>query len=387
VSRRRLAAAALALALCGYPAGRAAASGEREAELQALRAAVAESRERVARFESQGRGLLDALESIDRAVGELARGLERSRRAAASAERDLARIRSETRGIESRLTQLRRAMAARSVGLYKAGELGALPVLFAADGLRDLLSRIYALRRLLAHDAKLLARFQREMEALRAARERALQAERAHELAVAEIEERREGLVSEQAVKRQLLARARADRTRERGLLIEFETAARGLEAALSNLDAGGAVAGAAPGSFAASRGKLPPPVAGRVVRRFGRAVDSEFLTETFRKGVDYEAELGTPVRAVAPGRVRFAGWFSGYGKLVILDHGDDYFSVHGHLDSIDVAVGDAVEAGGRLGRVGETGSLYGPRLYFELRRGRQPLDPAGWLAAGTGVE
>jgi septal ring factor EnvC (AmiA/AmiB activator) len=122
--------------------------------------------------------------------------------------------------------------------------------------------------------------------------------------------------------------------------------------------------------------------VDGRVVRGFGREVDAEFRTETFRKGIEFEAELGDPVRAVAPGRVGYAGWFRGYGKLVILDHGADYFTVSGHLAEIAVSPGAAVAAGDPIGTVGDTGSLAGPRLYFEIRRGREPLDPDQWLEA-----
>ena len=85
----------------------------------------------------------------------------------------------------------------------------------------------------------------------------------------------------------------------------------------------------------------------------------------------------------MAPGHVRFAGWFSGYGQLVIVDHGDDYFTVFGHLESIDVEPGAAVGLGQQIGAVGETGSLEGPKLYFEVRRGGQPLDPREWLAMG----
>ena len=86
-------------------------------------------------------------------------------------------------------------------------------------------------------------------------------------------------------------------------------------------------------------------------------------------------------MHAVAAGRVRYAGRFRGYGNVVILDHGADYFSVSAHLDRIDVALGEPVEAGGALGTVGETGSLEGPQLYFELRRGGEALDPSEWLA------
>ena len=67
----------------------------------------------------------------------------------------------------------------------------------------------------------------------------------------------------------------------------------------------------------------------------------------------------------------------------MILDHGDEYFSVSGHLRDIEVDLGASVAAGARIGTVGDTGSLDGPKLYFELRSGSQPLDPRGWLAAG----
>ncbi len=86
-------------------------------------------------------------------------------------------------------------------------------------------------------------------------------------------------------------------------------------------------------------------------------------------------------MRSVSIGEVRFAGWFRGYGKIVILDHGDQYFTVSGHLSEIFVEVGDVVDEKTTIGSVGETGSLSGPNLYFEIRRGSEPLNPGDWLA------
>ena len=113
---------------------------------------------------------------------------------------------------------------------------------------------------------------------------------------------------------------------------------------------------------------------------RFGKVVDPEFQTTTFRSGVDFGAKAGETVRSVAAGLVRFAGWFRGYGRIVIVDHGDGYHTISGHLDEIQVTVGTLVEEGESLGTVGETGSLYGPSLYFELRENGEPLDPEPWL-------
>ena len=119
--------------------------------------------------------------------------------------------------------------------------------------------------------------------------------------------------------------------------------------------------------------------------RDFRKVVDAEFRTETFRTGVEFDAAVGDSVRAVAPGQVRFADWFRGYGKLVIVDHGDQYFTVSGHLSEIFVSVGDVVAEGDTIGSAGATGSLTGPSLYFEIRRGSRPPDPADWLEGGLG--
>jgi murein hydrolase activator len=98
------------------------------------------------------------------------------------------------------------------------------------------------------------------------------------------------------------------------------------------------------------------------------------------QNGVDIEAPSGAPVRAVAPGRVVHAGWFKGYGNLVIVDHGDGYHTLVAHLTAMQTAMGEEVDAGDVLGTVGDSGSLKGPYLYFEIREKGRPVDPRPWL-------
>ena len=101
---------------------------------------------------------------------------------------------------------------------------------------------------------------------------------------------------------------------------------------------------------------------------------------ELRRRHFQQRSVAGEPVYATAAGRVRFADWFRGYGRMLILDHGEGYFTVMGHLDALDVTVGQEVAAGDRVGAAGETGSLSGARLYFEIRSGADAVDPAEWL-------
>ena len=162
----------------------------------------------------------------------------------------------------------------------------------------------------------------------------------------------------------------------------QLEKAARALEETVRALGENPARRGRSlDGSgFGARRGSLRPPISARIVRGFGRVVDAEFLTQTFRKGVEFGAKTGESVRAVAPGEVRFGGWFRGYGKIVIVDHGDRYFTVYGHLSDLGVEVGAFLREGDRIGSSGETGSLTGPSLYFEIRHGSESLNPEKWL-------
>jgi septal ring factor EnvC (AmiA/AmiB activator) len=131
---------------------------------------------------------------------------------------------------------------------------------------------------------------------------------------------------------------------------------------------------------FGLLRGKLPLPVGGTVAVGFGRVVNPRFNTVTVQKGIDIRAEPGAPVRAVAAGRVAHAGWFKGYGNLVIVDHGEGFHTLVAHLASVSTAMGEEVAAGAPLGTVADGGAPLGSYLYFEIREKGRPVDPREWL-------
>lgn len=134
-------------------------------------------------------------------------------------------------------------------------------------------------------------------------------------------------------------------------------------------------------GDFARGRGALDWPVKGSVVGRFGPETHPKWGTTTMNNGIDIEAAMGTPVKAVARGRVDYTSDdYAGYGQIVILNHGDGYYTLYAHLSDILVAQGAAVEPGQTIGRVGDTGSLKGTVLHFEVRKGGGALNPQDWL-------
>ena len=116
------------------------------------------------------------------------------------------------------------------------------------------------------------------------------------------------------------------------------------------------------------------------MIRSFGRSVHPRFKTVTLNNGLNVAASLGAPVAAVADGTVEFSDDLPGFGQCVILDHGQGYYTLYAYLDGVFVDPGGEVARGQVIAEVGRPSSGEQPQLYFEVRHGRTPLDPADWL-------
>ncbi|AIS18579.1 peptidase M23 [Pseudomonas rhizosphaerae] len=130
-------------------------------------------------------------------------------------------------------------------------------------------------------------------------------------------------------------------------------------------------------GAFASARGKLPWPVDGRLLARFGETRGDDVRTKW--DGVMISAPAGSQVHAVHGGRVVFADWLRGAGLLVILDHGNGYLTLYGHNQTLLKSAGDVVKAGDAIATVGTSGGQSTPALYFAIRQQGKPTDPSQW--------
>ena len=131
---------------------------------------------------------------------------------------------------------------------------------------------------------------------------------------------------------------------------------------------------------FSGLRGKLPWPAEGKIAIPYGSSRDPQFNTPVFRSGIFIQTTDDNNAKAVHAGKVVFAEWFKGYGQLMIVNHGDGYHTLYGSLSEIFSKVGDIINSGQVIGRVGDSGVLNAPGLYFEVRYRGKPLDPLQWL-------
>ena len=132
---------------------------------------------------------------------------------------------------------------------------------------------------------------------------------------------------------------------------------------------------------FYEMKGKLAWPLDGRVIARFGVERHRQFNTIVMNNGIEIApTDKKAAIKALHAGKVVFADYFQGYGNLIILDHGLNYYTLYGHCAEFLVAKGDFVREDQPIASVGDSGSLKGPCLYLEIRYRAKPLDPLQWL-------
>jgi septal ring factor EnvC (AmiA/AmiB activator) len=404
-------AAALALALAGAPAAaqkrEGADIGEKQQDLKQTQKRLNEERQKAADAKKREAGLLTELESIDKRVTDKRRQVVTLDGRIKKAQADIGDFQADIRKLGRQRLGQEEVLERRLRALYKLeAQGGALPLLLSGDDPVAKAVQLRHLTTLATVDARLIREYRVTSEGL-AERKSRLEARQKDLTGLrSEIDEERAEADREAARRQVLLARVKDERAYHDRMVGELSEAAKRLEAFIRDLQekqrrAAAARAAAKPAAptvrssppspsisapavsgtgFASLRGRLAWPADGRVVGEYGAQVHPRFGTKTFRNGIDIDVAEGSNITAVAAGQVLYTGWFRGYGNLIIVDHGGEYYTLYAHASNIRVAEGDEVKQGQAIGTVGDTGSLQGPRLYFEVRHGGRPQDPAQWL-------
>ncbi|HEV8617503.1 MAG TPA: peptidoglycan DD-metalloendopeptidase family protein [Methylomirabilota bacterium] len=360
-------------------------------KLQQTEQQIREERRKAADARARETSVLAELDQIENRLADKQREMVRLDTRIRKAQGDVASLRTEIRHLEVQRSGQEQALARRLLAMYKVrAQGGALPIILSGE---DPVSRAVTVRHLTslaALDARLIQEYRGTSGRLEDRRGR--EETRQRELASLRSDaEREQTEVDREAAKRRaLLARVRDERVYHERMVGELTEAARRLEAFIRDLQSRQrrlaripppkSVPDSPSVGFGMLRGRLPWPTDGRIVSAFGAQVHPRFGTRTFRNGVDIAAGEGRDIAAVYAGHVIYTGWFKGYGNLVILDHDNDYYTLYAHIADIHVREGDDVKQGQRIGTVGDTGSLEGPRLYFEVRFQGKPQDPEQWL-------
>ena len=278
-------------------------------------------------------------------------------------------------------------VARRMVALYKLNWLGKFHILASAESLHESLQRKTAIERILAYDQKVIKALVDNQSSLKKVQAQLESHRDAKRQRAAEYQKQIERMANERAERTALLARVRKEKSAQLLAIDSLKEAARNLDRKINNLStqlvalAANESSGREP--FQAYKGLLKMPVKGNIISLFGKFKNTQFNTLNFRSGIEIQTERGEPIQAVYDGKILYADWFKGYGNMIIIDHGDNYYTVYGHIEEAFKTAGDVVEAGEVVATAGDTGSINGPKLYFEIRHHGKPLDPMQWLETG----
>lgn len=393
---RRLVLAALAALALGAAFTAAGAQDSLEsakrAELDRIQRQVQENRKAAERLRGQENKELVKLKRAERELNATRKRLRTLQSRTSTLDRELDVTKANLGRSVASLGSQRQKLARRLRNVYKFGAGRELEFLLSTRSFAQLLTRWDFLVMVAEQDRMLLEGIQTEKEHVEASQvrlERNLTEVQRNALRTTRENQRLAGL---RQARQQSVRTIQTQRQAYEAAAAELEKTARATQRLLAQLErkrreesekakTEGRVPQPYTGNFAQGQGRLDWPLRGKVIGRFGPEVHPKWGTRIQNNGIDIEVSIGTAVRAVAKGRVDYVSQdFGTYGEMVILNHGDGYYTLYGHLSSIAVSVGNEVQSGQLIAQSGDSGSLKGPILHFEVRKGGTSLDPESWL-------
>jgi murein DD-endopeptidase MepM/ murein hydrolase activator NlpD len=295
-----------------------------------------------------------------------------------------------TRQLQSILRKLdtrTQAYAARAVATYKAGPTAGFDTLLSSQSFGDLMDRYTYYQSALTSDTDLIKQIQTLQDATETRRS-AVQAQRSVIVAAKDrLQSDRSALSRQRSSKRSALSSLKRLISKKHAAVAQIETQKAALELGIAENARESAqiaallqAATGQSGSIVTGGGQLVWPAVGPITSPFGWRIHPIFHTREFHPGIDIGAPYGATVSAADAGTVEFAGTMSGYGNVLVIDHGGGLATLYGHLSAYSVSVGQSVGRGAPIANVGCTGWCTGPHLHFEVRISGTPVDPMPYL-------
>lgn len=284
------------------------------------------------------------------------------------------------------LEERKNVLKQRLIDMYKKGKIHTLEVVFNSSSFTDLSNRMKYLSTLARQD-KILYEYVRKVQDALTKRIEELNINR-EQLAFVrkEAENEKATLQTEKQNKEIFLKELLSEQQKQRTLEDELSKSMESLQYLINKLRVANTNIQTnrdvkeGQHYFDKNKKRVPWPMEGKVISKFGTVRHPKYNTKTLNNGIDVSGKKGDPVYAVYDGDVIYVDKFLGYGNVIMLDHGNGYYTLYAHLHEMNVILNQPVMAGETIGTCGDTGSLSGPILHFEIRKDGKPLNPLNYL-------
>ncbi len=352
-----------------------------------LQLEINKGRQEVKAFSRQESDTIDRLNRIEQSLNKSKKRAAELAQEIKSIDEKISVALTASEKLKQRIQTNEKYVAQRLVAVYKMNRLGKFHLLASAGSMHEFIQRKAALEHILAYDA----RIRRELVQDQADLKEVLVNLKAHKsrkkTRAAEYEAQNKLMSRERSARKRLLADIRSQKALELAAIDALSQAADDLDGKIKSLNSHREAVGAEKNipqlAFSAYKGLLIRPVKGKIISLFGPYKNQKYNITNFRSGIDIKADKGEPIRSVFQGKVLYSNWFKGYGNMIIIDHGNNYYTIYAHLEETFKSKGDVVETREVIATVGDTGSMEGAKLYFEVRHHGKPLNPLVWLKKG----
>jgi septal ring factor EnvC (AmiA/AmiB activator) len=354
-------------------------------ESQALKRKIEETEARISAVRQRETAVVNRIDELDRSIDRARRRLKANRQELESLENQIRSKQTAYEQLRARIAANQAYAAKRLVALYKLSRRGTVSVLASSGSFFEMMKRKKYLGRILAHDDQVRRRLLADKTRLQELMAHLASQQHQKKRIEADIAEQITTMSEHRTKRARILAQIRSEKSLQRAAIASLKANARILDQTIEKLASRAKTRTAAvhPASFSAHKGLLNMPIGGKIIRFFGFHKDTKFDVSVFHSGIGIKAPKGAVIQSVFAGRVLFAEWFKGYGNMVIIDHGDGYYTVYAHLEDLFKQAGSHVKTGEDIATLGVTAAPEGPVLHFEVRHHGKPLDPLDWIGKG----
>ena len=354
--------------------------------LDAIKKELSKKKDTIKKTQKKERSVLSQLNDIEMGLAKKRGEVKRLHQSIVRLEKKFLDNSEKLFDLTKKLGGQKEYLQRRLIALYKYMRSGGQVILLSQSSYYDLIKATKLMGIIISNDQRAIENYSRDISSLNTYQAALREDNEELRSQLAQVETKEKEIKQKQAEKVSLLQAIRSEKSLQLAAVKELESSSRNLLELIKRLEREvnkKAKLTPMPGikGFALMKGKLPFPARGKIVSYFGKSQNEELHTSFFQKGIEIAAPSGSDIKAIYNGRVLYADWLKGYGKIIIIDHGEGYYTLSAHTSELLKKVGDEVKAGETIALVGDTNSLKGSCLYFEIRYHGNPKDPLEWLA------
>jgi septal ring factor EnvC (AmiA/AmiB activator) len=345
---------------------------QKKKDLKDIKKELTLTKEREKKIQGKETSILESLHTMETEIYHKERELKQVEARLARTKERLQQTKNQIATLNRGTERTKEELFSRLIALYKMERIPPETFLLTSQSYFDLLRIDKFLRIIIDFDAHLINTYRYQVTMKSRYQEELIRDQVQWERHISEVEKKKKEIEQVRKKKQALLKSIQNQKVVYKKVIGELEERAKDLQTLINKLEREKTLLAYGTSKYKILKGKLTPPVNGKVISLF---------KEKGQNGIEIRAPMGAEIQTILPGKVLYADWFKGFGNVVVIDHGDHMFTIYGYASELLKKEEDIVSKGETIALVGNSGSLKGPCLYFEIRHQGKPQDPMQWIS------